>query len=217
MTLFGGNSKKFKKNSKISHFFEFSRLLAQHKVLKLVLTRSLLIVCLLFENSRGGVNRSATILLAYLMKTEKLTLKQAWDLVHGQRPMVQPVQDYMQQLHQYELELYGVATMAPQEVGESNSLTNRIAQWRDSKKVKGSTPADLASNRSSEGSPLEGDSATRSATAPSVGGSSSPIVNLTGALSGASSTTGTSSADTAETCPDSDLKLTPSESSVGAK
>lgn len=118
---------------------------------------------------RGGVNRSATIVLAYLMKREKMTLKQAWDHLRERRPTVQPVVDYMKQLRKFEEVLYGFTTLELQEIGTPISLTQRISEWREMKRKIGSMPADLASSRSTDDLSEEYlDTAARSNTSPIV-------------------------------------------------
>lgn len=46
----------------------------------------------------AGVSRSATVCIAYLMKIEKLTFAQAYDLVKSKRPCAQPNAGFMKQL-----------------------------------------------------------------------------------------------------------------------
>ncbi|CAD8065469.1 unnamed protein product [Paramecium primaurelia] len=55
----------------------------------------------------AGISRSATIVIAYLMKTFKMTLDQAFSYVQQQRPIINPNPGFMKQLQQYETFLFG--------------------------------------------------------------------------------------------------------------
>lgn len=59
----------------------------------------------------AGVSRSATICIAYLMKYEKMTLKDAYQHVKWARPLIRPNCSFFRQLMAYELELTGVQTV----------------------------------------------------------------------------------------------------------
>eukprot|EP00029_Vermamoeba_vermiformis_P004475 TRINITY_DN15018_c0_g1_i1.p1 TRINITY_DN15018_c0_g1~~TRINITY_DN15018_c0_g1_i1.p1 ORF type:complete len:347 (+),score=92.67 TRINITY_DN15018_c0_g1_i1:179-1219(+) len=61
---------------------------------------------------RLGVNRSTTIVLAYLMLRERWTLKQAWTHVKTQRTPALPQQGYWLQLIALEKDLFGRETMS---------------------------------------------------------------------------------------------------------
>lgn len=52
-----------------------------------------------------GISRSTTLLLAYLMKYEGLSLTEALSQVRTLRPIVNPNSGFMQQLRKYELKL----------------------------------------------------------------------------------------------------------------
>lgn len=65
---------------------------------------------------RLGVNRSTTIVLAYLMLRERWTLKQAWTHVKAQRTQALPQQGYWLQLIALEKDLFGRETMALSDV-----------------------------------------------------------------------------------------------------
>lgn len=106
--------------------------------------------------SRGGVNRSATVVIAYLMKHEGMTLKQAWEHVRTRRPVVAPVAEYMKQLREYEQTLYGRVTLEEQSTAMPLSLSQRIDAWRDLKMNKnGSLPVVLSSPHKSDESDSE--------------------------------------------------------------
>lgn len=59
----------------------------------------------------AGVSRSATIVLAYLMKHQGLNLWQAYNKVIAARPCIQPNIGFWRQLMAYEESLYGYRTM----------------------------------------------------------------------------------------------------------
>jgi len=55
-----------------------------------------------------GQNRSPTIVIAYLMKYEELTLWSAHKLVKAERPLIHPHPSYIKQLREYNKELWGL-------------------------------------------------------------------------------------------------------------
>jgi hypothetical protein len=57
----------------------------------------------------AGVSRSATLVLAYLMKREGLSLPVACTLVRSVRPIVQPNHGFMWQLVEFEVIIFFVA------------------------------------------------------------------------------------------------------------
>lgn len=99
---------------------------------------------------RGGVNRSATVVLAYLMKHGGMTLKQAWEHVRERRPSIGPVPEYMKQLREYEETLFGSITLEEQAVAVPLSLNQRIGAWRADMRKNGSLPVGLASTKTPE-------------------------------------------------------------------
>ena len=58
-----------------------------------------------------GMSRSATVILMYLMRGEKMTLKEAWELVKNARYIVKPNPIFALALVKLELELFGVNTI----------------------------------------------------------------------------------------------------------
>lgn len=58
----------------------------------------------------AGMNRSATLYIAFVMYIEKKTLVEAWELVRNKR-RVSPLQDNRKELLKYEKELFGNNTM----------------------------------------------------------------------------------------------------------
>lgn len=103
---------------------------------------------IILVHCRGGVNRSATVVLAYLMKYNDMTLREAWEYVRTRRPSVQPVANYMSQLREYEKSIRGSVSLEEQDVERPMSLTQRIGAWREQNRKNGSMPADLSSSRS---------------------------------------------------------------------
>ncbi|KAM7539422.1 hypothetical protein Aperf_G00000059252 [Anoplocephala perfoliata] len=59
----------------------------------------------------AGISRSATVVLAYLMKHQRLSLSDAYNLVISVRPCIQPNIGFWRQLIDYEESLYGYRTM----------------------------------------------------------------------------------------------------------
>ncbi len=59
------------------------------------------------SRSQAGVSRSATIITAYLMYSQKLRLKKAFALVRRARPQVLPNMGFRKQLDEYDKELFG--------------------------------------------------------------------------------------------------------------
>jgi trimeric autotransporter adhesin len=68
---------------------------------------------------RGGVNRSATVVLAWMMHGEKMILKDAWHLLRSRRSVVSPHEQYIAQLKSYEETLFGTITLTPEDTGLS--------------------------------------------------------------------------------------------------
>jgi len=59
---------------------------------------------------QSGVNRSASIVLAYLMTYRQMTFKEAFLFLRERRPIVSPHESYMKQLREYEVSLFGKST-----------------------------------------------------------------------------------------------------------
>lgn len=78
---------------------------------------------------QGGVNRSPTVVIAFLVMVLKWTLKQAWDHVKERRTVASPHEKYMQQLIELEKELYGEVTVDFAEY-QSTSLQANLRRIR---------------------------------------------------------------------------------------
>jgi len=59
---------------------------------------------------QSGVNRSASIVLAYLMTYRHMSFKEAFLFLRERRPIVSPHESYMKQLSEYEMTLFGKST-----------------------------------------------------------------------------------------------------------
>lgn len=68
---------------------------------------------------RGGVNRSATVVLAWMMNAEKMPLKEAWHHLRSRRSVVSPHEQYVAQLKLYEKDLFGSITLTEEDTGMS--------------------------------------------------------------------------------------------------
>jgi protein-tyrosine phosphatase len=66
---------------------------------------------------RGGINRSPTIVLAYLMVREQWRLRQAYQWVKTRRKQISPHEGYWKQLQALELRLYGSISLTMEEIG----------------------------------------------------------------------------------------------------
>mmetsp|Transcript_4787 Transcript_4787/g.14425 ORF Transcript_4787/g.14425 Transcript_4787/m.14425 type:complete len:367 (+) Transcript_4787:172-1272(+) len=66
-----------------------------------------------------GVNRSASVTLAYLMLKKKMTLKDAWVKVKTLRPIIFPHDCYLDQLRQIEEKVFGQITLTQEDTGPS--------------------------------------------------------------------------------------------------
>lgn len=60
----------------------------------------------------AGANRSATVVIAWLMYSRKLKLQEAWDFAKGARPGICPLKDNRMQLLEYEKKLYGSTSLS---------------------------------------------------------------------------------------------------------
>ncbi|GBB88861.1 hypothetical protein RclHR1_15490003 [Rhizophagus clarus] len=58
----------------------------------------------------AGISRSASIVIAYLMNSQKIYYKQAFNLVKEKKPNVKPNQGFVKQLREFEKELFTVVT-----------------------------------------------------------------------------------------------------------
>ena len=56
---------------------------------------------------QGGVSRSSSIIISYLMNTKRMRLKEAIEYVSERRPAIAPNSGFMKQLERYEQSLYG--------------------------------------------------------------------------------------------------------------
>jgi len=69
---------------------------------------------------QGGVNRSPTIVIAYLMTRLRWSLKKAFDYVHERRPVMSPHELYIKQLITLEELLFHNTTMSFEEYSQTS-------------------------------------------------------------------------------------------------
>jgi atypical dual specificity phosphatase len=65
-----------------------------------------------------GMSRSASMVLMYLMRGEKMTLREAWDLTKRARYIILPNPFFARVLVHYEKQLFGKNTMTYVEVNK---------------------------------------------------------------------------------------------------
>lgn len=70
----------------------------------------------------AGVSRSSTIVIGYLMRTEKWDLQKTFRLVKGKRPCVSPNTGFFTQLENYEKKLFGKNSTPTKPESRSRSL-----------------------------------------------------------------------------------------------
>ena len=66
-------------------------------------------------NCLAGVSRSASLVIAYLMKYYEMDLQEAFLYVRKRRKMICPNKQFMTYLHEYELKLFGKNSMTLEE------------------------------------------------------------------------------------------------------
>lgn len=72
-----------------------------------------------FVHCRKGINRSPTIVLAWLVYHEGWTLKKAYEHVKQVRPMMSPHERYFEQLQELDKEKHGTISVTREDVGPS--------------------------------------------------------------------------------------------------
>jgi protein-tyrosine phosphatase len=60
----------------------------------------------IYVHCQAGISRSVTIVIAYLMNSQKISYKQALDLVKERRPNVKPNYGFTKQLQEFEKEIF---------------------------------------------------------------------------------------------------------------
>jgi len=72
-----------------------------------------------FVHCVAGISRSPSLVMAYLMKHEHMTLLEAFHLVREKRPFVRPNNGFWLQLIEYEKELRGHNTVTMEKCGSA--------------------------------------------------------------------------------------------------
>lgn len=72
----------------------------------------------------AGVSRSATIVIAYLMKYKRMSLKGAFNFCYNLRPVVRPNNGFMRQLINYETGLFGGTSVHMVDANVDGTLIN---------------------------------------------------------------------------------------------
>ena len=84
---------------------------------------------------RHGQNRSPTVVVAYLMEREGMSLKDAYHLVSTARPRTAIHEVYFEQLRQIEFARSGTTTLSQEDVGPSvQELIRRLRAEAETKK-----------------------------------------------------------------------------------
>jgi len=64
-----------------------------------------------FVHCQQGISRSASLVIAYLISKQNMTLKDAYELVKAKRSLIRPNNNFLKQLARYELKLRGQITL----------------------------------------------------------------------------------------------------------
>jgi len=80
----------------------------------------------------AGVNRSATVVVAYLMASQKWDLKTAYSYVKERRKIIELDPKYFQQLLEFETELFGETSATPQ-LNQSSYWDTAVILWYKTK------------------------------------------------------------------------------------
>jgi len=75
----------------------------------------------------AGVSRSAAVILAYLMRHEGMTLREAFLFLRQKRPIVAPNDGFWKELGMYEEELHGKQTLTTEEYHQLLSMDPKEA------------------------------------------------------------------------------------------
>lgn len=81
-----------------------------------------------FVHCQAGISRSATICLAYLMRTNRVKLDEAFEFVKQRRSIISPNFSFMGQLLQFESQVLASSTCSTEAgspaIGNSNTVFN---------------------------------------------------------------------------------------------
>lgn len=73
-----------------------------------------------------GISRSTSVVLAYLMRHEKKSLREAFDFTRERRPIAEPRREFLDQLGRFECQLFGLTqpTLTGEEVFGGRNMLN---------------------------------------------------------------------------------------------
>jgi len=96
-------------NEEISKFFEVA-----HNIIQKAQAEHVAV----FVHCNQGISRSASVVIAYLIKYKQMTLKQAWDFTKSKRSVVFPNQGFLAQLIKFEKEVHNKETLTLGKYGQ---------------------------------------------------------------------------------------------------
>lgn len=80
----------------------------------------------------AGISRSSTIVIAYLMQSNNMNLKKAYEYVYAKRYTIRPNPGFFSQLIEFDIQLYSQASMSPKDLPlllrlrGSHCVTNKV-------------------------------------------------------------------------------------------
>jgi len=71
----------------------------------------------------AGASRSPTIVLSYLILGEKMSAKEAWELLKSKRPIIEPQPTFMKKIVELEIQVFGKQSMDPEQFNDTITTT----------------------------------------------------------------------------------------------